>query len=43
LRLARSRAAAGIIIPAVASGDRWFSLSPLTAEVRRQRQTFRAA
>lgn len=33
LRLARSRAAAGITVPVVASGDRWFSLSPLTAEI----------
>ena len=33
LRLARSRTAAGPTVPVVASGDHWFSLSPLTAEI----------
>jgi 2-keto-4-pentenoate hydratase/2-oxohepta-3-ene-1,7-dioic acid hydratase in catechol pathway len=33
MRLARSRNAAGTTTPVVARGERWFDLSPLTAEV----------
>ncbi len=33
MRLARSRTAAGSIAPVVASGDRWFALSPLITEI----------
>ncbi len=33
MRLARSRAAAGLTVPVVASGDRWFDLSPVAAEI----------
>lgn len=33
MRLARSRTAAGTIVPVVGSGDHWFDLSPLAAEI----------
>jgi 2-keto-4-pentenoate hydratase/2-oxohepta-3-ene-1,7-dioic acid hydratase in catechol pathway len=33
LRLARSRTAAGTIVPVVGSGDHWFDLSPVAAEI----------
>ena len=33
MRLARSRTAAGTTVPVVASGDRWFYLSPVAAEI----------
>jgi 2-keto-4-pentenoate hydratase/2-oxohepta-3-ene-1,7-dioic acid hydratase in catechol pathway len=33
LRLARSRTAAGTTVPVAASGDRWFDLAPVAAEI----------
>jgi 2-keto-4-pentenoate hydratase/2-oxohepta-3-ene-1,7-dioic acid hydratase in catechol pathway len=36
MRLARSRNAAGATIPVVARGERWFDLSPVTAEIEPQ-------
>jgi 2-keto-4-pentenoate hydratase/2-oxohepta-3-ene-1,7-dioic acid hydratase in catechol pathway len=33
MRLARSRTAAGVVVPVAARGDGWFDLSPLTGAV----------